>query len=113
MNKIYLIRHSTSVGNEDNIIQGNIDYSLSKKGIELLNNFDYTRIRKIKNIYSSPCKRTLETSQIIKSKLNVNCDIIIVYDIIEKQAGILNGKSKDYLKKYKKKYKPKIFLPLT
>ena len=104
MNKIYLIRHSTSVGNEDNIIQGNIDYSLSKKGIELLNNFDYTRIKKIKNIYSSPCKRTLETSQIIKSKLNVNCDIIIDYDIIEKQAGILNGKSKDYLKKYKKKY---------
>ena len=47
MNKIYLIRHSTSVGNEDNIIQGNIDYSLSKKGIELLNNFDYTRIKKI------------------------------------------------------------------
>lgn len=104
MNKVYLVRHSTSIGNEEDIIQGNIDYGLSKKGIELLNKLDYTKIKNIKNIYSSPCKRTLETSKIIKSKLNINCDIIIDNDIIEKQAGILNGKSKDYLKKYKKEY---------
>ena len=104
MNKVYLVRHSISVGNEEGIIQGNIDYSLSKSGIELLNRFDYTMIKDIRKIYSSPCKRTLETSKIIKRKLNANCDIIIDNDIIEKQAGILNGKSKDYLKKYKKKY---------
>ena len=104
MNKVYLVRHSISVGNEEGIIQGNIDYSLSKSGIELLNKLDYTMIKDIRKIYSSPCKRTLETSKIIKRKLNANCDIIIDNDIIEKQAGILNGKSKDYLKKYKKKY---------
>lgn len=104
MNKIYLVRHSISVGNEEGIIQGNIDYGLSKKGIELLNDFDYEKLKNIKNIYSSPCKRTLETSQIIKGKLNTNCDIIVDNDIIEKQAGILNGKSKDYLQKYQKEY---------
>ena len=104
MNKIYLVRHSISVGNEEGIIQGNIDYGLSKKGIELLNDFDYEKLKNIKNIYSSPCKRTLETSQIIKGKLNTNCDIIVDNDIIEKQAGILDGKSKDYLQKYQKEY---------
>lgn len=104
MNKIYLMRHSTSVGNDEGIIQGNIDFPLSKNGIELLNKFDYTQIENVKNIYSSPYKRALETSQIIKKKLNTNCNIIIDNDIVEKQAGILNGKSKKYLEKFKKEY---------
>lgn len=104
MNTIYLIRHSISVGNENNIIQGNIDYGLSKKGEELLENTDFTQIRNIKKIYSSPYKRAYETAKIIKSKINANCDIILDEDLIEKQAGILNGKNKKYLEKYKKEY---------
>lgn len=104
MNTIYLIRHSISEGNENNIIQGNIDYSLSKNGKELLKKVNYTQIKKTKKIYSSPYKRAYETSKIIKQKINANCPIDLDEDLIEKQAGILNGKSKEYLKKYKKEY---------
>ena len=61
MNKIYLVRHSISVGNEEGIIQGNIDYGLSKKGIELLNEFDYEKLKNIKKL-SKNIKKSGKTS---------------------------------------------------
>lgn len=102
MNRLYLIRHSISIGNENEIIQGNIDYNLSEMGKKKLYNLDCLSLKNVKRIYSSPYKRTLETSKIIKKKLKINCRILIDKDLIEKSAGILNGKSKEYLRKYKK-----------
>lgn len=101
MNIIYLMRHSISFGNEEKIVQGSFDYGLSNSGKELLKKIDYSMIKRVDNIYSSPYKRALETSLIVKNIINAKCDIFLDNDLVEKSAGILNGKSKQYLKKYK------------
>ena len=57
MNIIYLMRHSISFGNEEKIVQGSFDYGLSNSGKELLKKIDYSMIKRVDNIYSSPYKR--------------------------------------------------------
>lgn len=104
MNRIYLVRHSVSIGNENGIIQGSVDYKLSETGKKILDELDYSNFKNIKKIYSSPYKRAVETSEIIKKKLKIKSKILIDKDLVEKNAGILNGKSKEYLKKYKKEF---------
>lgn len=71
MNKIYLMRHSISVGNEENIIQGINDCGLSKNGINLVKNTDYSFLNNISSVYLSPSHRVIETAEIIRRKLNI------------------------------------------
>lgn len=104
MNKLYLMRHSISIGNEENIVQGDIDYGLSTNGKKMINQIDFKKIKDVKNIYSSSYARAVETASIIKEKIKFNNSIIIEDCLKEKSAGILNGKSKEYLKKYLDEY---------
>lgn len=99
MNKIFLIRHSISIGNEKNIIQGDIDYDISEIGKKLLEKLKCENLKHVHKIYSSPYLRAIRTSKYIKRKINFRKEIIIDNDLIEKNAGILNGKSKEYLRK--------------
>ena len=50
MNKLYLMRHSISIGNEENIVQGDIDYGLSTNGKKMINQIDFKKIKDVKNI---------------------------------------------------------------
>ena len=65
MNRINLMRHGKSVGNEQGIIQGLCDFSLSNQGKIDLKNCDYTNLSNVKKIYSSSLKRAIDTAEIV------------------------------------------------
>ena len=96
MNKISIMRHGKSIGNEKNIIQGLSDYSLCEEGIVNLKEKDYNQLANVKKIYSSSLKRSVETASIIKDKINCSNPVIIDKRLDEVSLGILDGKSKNY-----------------
>ena len=77
LNKISIMRHGKSIGNEKNIIQGLSDYSLCEEGIVNLKEKDYNQLANVKKIYSSSLKRSVETASIIKDKINCSNPVII------------------------------------
>ncbi|MDO5707477.1 MAG: histidine phosphatase family protein [Andreesenia angusta] len=101
MRKIYLLRHGQSLGNENKIIQGQMNTELSKKGREqaydIAKRFD---IFKIDKIYTSNLSRAEETAQIIGSEINI--DYEIVPEFIELSFGNWEGLDFD---KVKSKYR--------
>lgn len=64
MLKIFLIRHSQTLGNLHKRYIGRTDEDLCKEGIELLNSRSYP---KAEAVYCSPLKRCIQTAQIIYS----------------------------------------------
>ncbi len=105
MNKLTLVRHGISIGNEIGVIQGNENYGLSRNGIEKLKNQDFSRLINITNIYTSNLQRAMETAEIIKNKINFYKKIKIDPNLREVSAGILEGNTKDYCKyAYPKEY---------
>ena len=100
MNKLILVRHGISIGNEIGVIQGNENYGLSKKGIEELKSKDYSNLINITNIYASNLIRAIDTAEIIKHKIKYPKKIKINSNLREVSAGILEGNTKDYCKKY-------------
>lgn len=68
--KITLIRHAESIYNEKRLLQGQVDYELSKKGLKdtkersknFPSNFDIC--------FCSPLKRTKQTAEILVPYLN-------------------------------------------
>ena len=105
MNRINLMRHGKSVGNEQGIIQGLCDFSLSNRGKIDLKNCDYTNLSNVKKIYSSSLKRAIDTAEIVKKKIDYNGNIIVDNRLNEVNLGILNGKSIEFCKeKYPNAY---------
>ncbi len=87
---LYIMRHGTTIWNEQGISQGRSNNMLSKAGIELVN----TQAERCKDtqfdiIVSSPLKRTLQTANIMNKYHNVKK--FIDTRIIEIDQGIFTG----------------------
>ena len=100
MNKILIMRHGESIGNACRIIQGKSNFKLSDKGIIDVKNLVDKNIEAFKefdNITSSTLKRASETAAIVSNKLNKK----VFFDslLVEFDAGILEGLTKQYAEK--------------
>ena len=81
--EITLIRHAESEYNEKNLLQGQIDCELSKKGIEQTKDASSTFPQNFDVCFCSPLKRTKYTAEILVPNLP------IVYDdlLMERNMG--------------------------
>jgi broad specificity phosphatase PhoE len=93
---IFFIRHATSIGNKEHILQGQKDYDLSEEGIKeamklkiFLPKFDIT--------YSSPLSRCIQTMEISTGLDSENDKVVIDDHLMEFDFGDLQGKRKDEL----------------
>jgi len=87
--QLTIIRHGISIGNKRKIIQGTSeDYGLSSEGKKQIKDICQT-IPDVSGIITSPMKRTIESAQIIQSKLSV--PLITDARLIEMDPGILSG----------------------
>jgi broad specificity phosphatase PhoE len=94
--KLLLLRHGESEGNKLKIIQGKYDqYGLSKKGISQCKKAS-TKIKSYNPnlIITSPLKRTIESSIVIKNELSSNIRIITDSLLEEISFGKLEGITK-------------------
>ena len=89
--RIYVLRHGTTVWNEQGRTQGRRQNKLSKSGQELAKQTaEKLKNEKIDIIYSSPLMRTIQTSNIVNKYHNVKinrCDLLTEID-----QGIFSGK---------------------
>ncbi|NDK08531.1 hypothetical protein EOM39_04785 [Candidatus Gracilibacteria bacterium] len=96
--KIYLIRHSSTIEGENNIILGLLDGNLSEKGIsDAENTGNYLENEKfgIDVIITSKLKRAIDTGKIINKKLKLN---IIENELInERGAGNIEGQKENII----------------
>ncbi len=97
MLKIYLARHGQDLDNLAGILNGRRDMALSEKGLEQAHEV----AEKIKaagmsfnKIYSSPLKRAYKTAEIISDLLGL-VKPEIMPDLIERDFGIMTGKTHD------------------
>lgn len=89
MTKLYIVRHSKTLWNEQRLIQGRTDLELSPAGInDSLNLKEKIDLSKIDLCFCSPLKRAKQTAEIITDK-----KIDIIYDdlLIERDCGLLEG----------------------
>ncbi len=91
---IYLIRHGSTVANENGTYIGHTDYSLSEKGIaELKDKAEKHIYPKTERIYSSPLKRCTETAKILFPDKEILC----LEGIKELNLGDFDGKNVEEL----------------
>ncbi len=91
--RVYVMRHGSTVWNEQGITQGRTNNELSQNG----ENQCHTQAENYRNthfdaIISSPLRRTMQTAEIM-NKFH-NCDIITDKRIIELDQGVLTGRHK-------------------
>ncbi len=98
MNSFFFIRHGKTIFNKEKRYTGltNIPISNSSK-TDILNSIRVLENQKITEIYSSPLLRSLQTSLLISSNLNIKINIIDEFK--EKDFGILTGRKKVQYKK--------------
>ena len=89
--KVYVLRHGTTVWNEEGRTQGRRQNKLSKAGKELATQTaEKLKNEKIDVIYSSPLMRTMQTANIVNkyhnSKIN-RCELLTEVD-----QGVFSGK---------------------
>lgn len=84
---IYLLRHGETdlCYSKRKDIDKNIP--LNENGIQQVINASIKIQNKINKIYCSPTLRTIETANIIKTKLNISCDVIIDDRLLNKQIN--------------------------
>lgn len=103
MKSIFIIRHGETKWNAENIYQGQSNSPLTKNGIETAKKIaNSLKGKDIKYIYSSPLKRTQETSRIIADVLGA--EIILVPEFEEMHFGILEGRIMDEAEKEHKEF---------
>ncbi|MBP5343293.1 histidine phosphatase family protein [bacterium] len=92
--KLYLIRHGETDQNKNEIIQGRGDFKLSVSGISQAqeagktlktNNYIFTKA------YSSPLSRAYDTLSLILKEMDLDLNIIIKNNLIERDFGELEG----------------------
>jgi len=96
MKKIYLIRHAETKSNQEGIFRGRLDIPLSNRGIKQTKDLKkYFSKKEINVVFSSPLKRSMQTSQksfpeknIVKEELLNNLDL-----------GKWSGRKKEDIKK--------------
>lgn len=100
MNSFFFIRHGKTIFNKEKRYTGltNVPITNSSK-TDILNSIQVLENQKITEIYSSPLLRSLQTSLLISSNLNIKINIIDAFK--EKDFGILTGRKKV---QYKKKF---------
>ena len=96
--KIYLIRHTQTVGNIERRLTGRNDYEITKKGQEYINKLT-DRLRNIKfdRVYSSKSKRAIKTVDPL-AKLN-GLEIEETDNLCEMYFGIYDGMKWDDVNK--------------
>ena len=101
---IYIMRHGTTVWNENGITQGRSNNRLSKSGKELTEQVSANfKDVQIDLIFVSPLMRTMQTSNIINTYHNVK--IIKDERLIEIHQGIFTGKKWSNLTKEERELK--------
>lgn len=102
--KIHVMRHGTTVWNEQGITQGRTNNRLSKNGV-LLTEKVSNRYKdcKFDIIFCSPLMRTIQTANIMNRPHNVK--IIKDKNLVEIDQGIFTGRSKDDLSEDEKRLK--------
>ena len=98
---LFILRHGESVWNKENKFTGLSDVGLSIKGKKEADDAGLLlKNKKIDVIFTSALKRTIETADIIKSKLNNGTDINVISteNLNERDYGVLTGKDKDEIK---------------
>ena len=103
---LYFIRHATSLGNKEKILQGQMDYDLSEEGIKEAMKLKIF-LPKYDIIYSSPLSRCIQTMEISTGQGSKSDHVIIDEHLMEFDFGDLQGKRKDQLdlkdiRKYRK-----------
>ncbi len=99
MAKIFIVRHTQTEWNKNKIFTGWRDVNLSEKGIEQAKKIkEILKNEEIDIVISSPMKRCIETYNIIMEDRK-NYEVIYSYHIIERRYGVLEGKSKEQVKK--------------
>lgn len=97
--KVFLMRHTQSIGNEKKLLDSILDYGLSEKGKMQANNLvGVLEKYNFDLIIVSPLKRTRET---IKPFLQKHKIKLIVSDLtLERDGGVFIGKSQDAIKEF-------------
>jgi broad specificity phosphatase PhoE len=97
---IYVVRHGQDEDNAKGILNGHRNSSLTAKGIS------QARVaakklcsKKIDCIHVSPAIRARQTAEIIAELAGID-ELMIEPDLIERDFGILTGKSIDEIRKY-------------
>ncbi|MCP4355518.1 MAG: histidine phosphatase family protein [Proteobacteria bacterium] len=99
MKNFYIFRHGETDYNLKKIAQGqSVDEELNETGLAQAKNLaEKLKDKKIEIIYSSPLKRALQTAEIVGSQNNIN--VVIDDNLKERNFGVIEGKSYDYVQK--------------
>lgn len=94
MTNVCFIRHGETEWNSKKLIQGRVDTPLNDIGIKQAE-IAGEKLRELNikwdAIFSSPLKRALDTAKIALEKANINSNINIVDDLIERDFGDYEG----------------------
>jgi broad specificity phosphatase PhoE len=98
--KIFIIRHGQDMDNAHSILNGRRNKSLTALG----RNQAKAVAQRLKRyhiafIYTSPLKRAFETAQIVAKQLGIQ-KIIVREDLIERDFGVLTGKTYNEIPQY-------------
>lgn len=94
MIEIYLVRHGLTESNKRKIYMGTSDEGLSPEGVNQVNALgEKLKSLETNRIYSSPLRRSLETSEVINQFLNV--PIEIEKNLTEMKLGPWQGLSEE------------------
>lgn len=91
---ICLIRHGQTDWNKQKLIQGRINNPLNEEGIKQVKEVGLILKEKDPNwdiIIASPLDRAINSAKIIANELNFKNDIIINFDVIEREFGNAEG----------------------
>ncbi|MEI6378446.1 MAG: histidine phosphatase family protein [Candidatus Falkowbacteria bacterium] len=92
MRTIYLVRHGQCEDNKNKILNGQRDSELTRLGRQqALATATLLKDKKIKTVYASPLKRTMETAKIIAENLGIDL-VHVDKGLIERDFGYMTGK---------------------
>jgi len=95
---IYLVRHGQTEWNKKGIFRGHKDIPLDSTGItQAIQVAQYLKHKKIKNIFSSPLSRAVQTAEKISNI--TNNEIKIIEDLIDLHFGKWEGQEINWVKK--------------
>ena len=99
---IYIVRHGATEWNEKDLVQGNIDLSLSEKGHkEVEITADFIKNLKFDMVFTSGMRRAKETGEIIAKKKGLD-ELVSIKELDELDCGDWEGLSMDEIRTERK-----------
>ncbi len=99
---IYMVRHGATEWNEKDLVQGNIDIGLSKRGIEeVKKTAEFLKGFKFKRIFTSELRRAFHTAEILRGDRNI--EIVKVRELNELDCGQWEGLTMQEIRERRKK----------